>query len=201
MNKHDFTLLQIDTIRELTNIGGGNAATSISKLIQKPVNMEVPTIEIINYNHVYEEIMTADTLVDAVMMRMLGDAEGINLFLTEPEVSKRLILMMLPDDMKDKLNKELEKSVLMELVNIIVSSYLNAISKMIDANLFSSVPSYSEDMFGAILISAYIESEQYDENIMIIKNEFMYLGEKIESSLYFIPKPGVLQQLFTILGV
>jgi chemotaxis protein CheC len=56
-------------------------------------------------------------------------------------------------------------------------------------------------MFGAILSSVYIESEQYDENIMIIKNEFFYLGERIESSLYFVPKPNILEKLFKKIGV
>ncbi|RBP70132.1 chemotaxis protein CheC [Alkalibaculum bacchi] len=200
MNKDNYTLLQIDTIKELANVGGGNAATSISQLIGKPVSMEVPTIEILNYNNVFNKIMPEDTLIDAIMMRMLGDAEGIYLFVTRPEASKALIQMMLPDFIKEK-NEELNHSTLKELVNIVVSSYLNAISKMVNVNLISSVPSLSEDMFGAILSSAYIESEQYDENIMIIKNEFLYQGERIESSLYFIPKPGVLKKLFKILGV
>jgi chemotaxis protein CheC len=200
LNKDNYTLLQIDTIKELANVGGGNAATSISQLIGKPVSMEVPIIEILNYNNVFKEIMSEDTLIDAIMMKMLGDAEGIYLFVTRPEASKALIQMMLPDLIKEE-NEELNHSTLKELVNIVVSSYLNAISKMVNVNLISSVPSLSEDMFGAILSSAYIESEQYDENIMIIKNEFLYQGKRIESSLYFIPKPGVLKKLFKILGV
>lgn len=200
MNKDDYTLLQIDTIKELANVGGGNAATSISQLINKPVTMEVPTIKILNYSQVFEKIMSEDTMVHATMMRMLGDAEGIYLFVTRPEASEALVHMMLSDFINDE-NKELHDSALKELVNIVVSSYLNAVSKMVHVNLISSVPLLSEDMFGAILSSAYIESEQYDENIMIIKNEFLYQGERIESSLYFIPKPGVLKSLFTLLGI
>ena len=80
MNKENYTWLQLDFLKELVNIGGGNAATSISQLINKPVNMEVPTIEILDYNQVYEDIMAEDKVVNAVIMRMLGDAEGVFIY-------------------------------------------------------------------------------------------------------------------------
>ncbi|MPW24760.1 chemotaxis protein CheC [Alkalibaculum sp. M08DMB] len=199
LNKDDYTVLQLDIIKELANVGGGNAATSISQLISKRVDMTVPTIDVLNYNEIYEKIMPDDEMVNAVIMRMFGDAEGIFLFITTDDASIKLIDMMLPDDFK--LTEEIGASAIKELVNIIVTSYLNAISKMMSINLISSVPSYTVDMFGAILSSAYMESEQYDENVMIIKNQFIYQGDKIESALYFVPKPGVLSNLFKIIGV
>jgi len=199
LNKGEFTPLQIDLIKELANIGGGNAATSLSQLINKPTSMTVPTIEILNYNEVYKEIMAEETIVDAVLMKMLGDAEGLFLFVNSEESSQHLVEMMVDENIE--LTEQIYISAIKELVNIIVSSFLNAVSKMVDVSLISSVPVHVKDMFGAILSSVYIETGQYDENIMIIKNEFLYLGEKIESSLYFVPKPGVLKSLFQIIGV
>lgn len=199
MNKDNFTPLQLDLIKELANIGGGNAATSLSQLINKPTRMTVPTIEILDYNQVYKSMMAEETLVDAVIMKMLGDAEGLFLFVNTRESSYNLIKMMLDDHME--ITDELFSSALTELVNILVSSFLNAVSKMIDVNLISSVPLYIQDMFGAILSSVYIESGQYDENVMIVKNEFFHQGNKIESALYFVPKPKVLESLFKTIGV
>ncbi|WP_249323150.1 chemotaxis protein CheC [Wansuia hejianensis] len=199
MNKGKFTDLQIDIIKELVNIGGGNAATSISQLISKPVNMTVPIIEILDYNQVYENIMMEDQMVNAVVTRMLGDAEGIFLFIVNDETADNLANMMMPEGIEQTM--EIRDSAIKELVNTLVSSFLNATSKEIGRSLISSVPLLTKDMFGAILSSVYIESGQYDEDIMIIKNEFSYLGEKIESSLYFVPNPGVLEKLFKIIGV
>ncbi len=199
MSDGKYTWLQMDFLKELVNIGGGNAATSISQLIDKPVNMEVPTIEILKYDQVYEDIMAEDKIVNGVIMRMLGDAEGVFLYIIDDTACEKLSDMMLPENIP--LTDELKDSVIKELVNILVSSFLNAISKMIGANLISSVPMFITDMFGAILSSVYIESGQYDESIMIIKNEFFYLGERIESSLYLVPRPGVLEKLFNKIGV
>lgn len=195
----NYTTLQLDFIKELINIGGGNAATSISHLIKKPVNMAVPTIELLSYNEVYEKTIAEDIMVNAVVIRMLGDAEGIFLFVSTPESSNNLIDMMIPSE--TVITEELSDSAIKELVNILVGSFLNAISQIVKINLISSEPFAAEEMFGAILSSVYIESEQYEDNIMIIKNEFFYQGDRINSSLYFVPKPGVLANIFKIIGV
>lgn len=199
MNKNEYSPIQLDVIKELANVGGGNAATSISQLVDKFINMSVPTIDILDYNEVFSEIMAEDQMVIAVTLRMIGDANGNFLFVCTEENAEKLVKMMLPQGME--LSHELEYSAVCELVNIVVTSYLNAISKMLDINLISSVPAIAVDMFGAILSSAYMESEQFDENVMIIKNEFIYEGDKVDSSLYFIPRPGVLDSLFKLIGV
>lgn len=199
MSSFEYSPIELDVIKELANIGGGNAASSISQLINKPVAMTVPVVEIISYDELFAEVMEADTLVDSVCMKMTGSGEGDFLFITEEEATEKIIDMIIPDGVE--ITDEIKTSALKELVNILVTSYLNAVAKLIDKNLISSIPIYVRDMFGAILSSVYIDSEQYDENVIIIKNEFLYEGNKMESSLYFVPRPGVLQKLFRLLGI
>lgn len=194
-----YTSLEIDCLREVANIGGGNAATSLSKLLDKRIDMTVPIIEVLSYDEVYRDIMAEDKIVNSVIMNMLGDGEGIFVFVASIEATDLLAKMMMQSE--EDMSEEIKNSALVELVNITVSSFLNAVSKMIDANIITSIPIQITDMFGAVLSSVYMESEQYDENIMIIKNEFSYNGKKIETSLYFVPRPGVLEKLFKILGV
>ena len=143
--------------------------------------------------------MSEETKVNAILMRMMGNAKGYFLFVATDEDSDQLINMMVPEGIP--LDDEIKVSALKELVNILVSSYLNALTKLVNTNLISSVPLYTQDMFGAILSSVYMEAEEYDENIMIMKNEFHYQEEDIEGSLYFIPEPGVLDSLFNKIGV
>ena len=199
MNNDKYTSMQLDFIKELANVGGGNAATSISQLIKKPVNMTLPIIDLIDYEELYETTMAEDTVVNAVIMKMFGDAEGTFLFVTSDGSLNDLINMMMPNGIV--LTDELSQSGIKELVNILVTSFVNAISKLVNINIISSVPVLTMEMFGAILSGVYMESEQYDENIMIIKNEFLYNGDIIQGTLYFVPKPGVLTSLFEIIGI
>lgn len=199
MEENKYTALEIDCLREVVNIGGGNAATSLSKLMDKPINMRVPIIEVLSYEQVYKDIMAEDEVVNTVIMNMIGDGEGTFLFVASISTMDNVAKMMMNSE--EEMSDEIKNSAFLELVNITVSSFLNAISKMMDVNLITSIPLQITDMFGSILSSVYMETEYYDENIMIIKNEFLYNGNKIESSLYFVPRPGVLEKLFKILGV
>lgn len=197
--KSNYSAIELDVLKEIINIGGGHAATSLSQLIDKPVHMTVPVIEMMDYAAVFEQIMPEETVIKAIIVRMMGDAEGVFLFTVDQQSSKDLVTMMLPAD--TSYSEAMADSALQELVNILVNSFLNAVMKLMDRNLITSVPIMIEDMFGAIMSSAYMEQSQYDDSIMIIKNEFYYLGDRLESSLYFIPKPGIIEKMLKALTV
>lgn len=195
----EFSTVQLDALKEVINIGGGNAATSLSQLINKPVNMTVPTIEVMAYEDMFEQVMSEDTMIDAVLTKMFGQAEGVFLLVGLEEDMKHLASIMLPEN--SETNPEMIDSALKELANILVNSFLNAVTKLLDINLLTSIPLLTRDMFGAIVSSVYMESGQYDDTILILKNEFYYMGERMEAALYFVPTPGVLDKLFSVLGV
>ena len=191
--------MELDVLKEVINIGGGHAATSLSQLIENPVQMTVPVIEMMEYADVYEQIMPEEAVIKAIIIKMMGDAEGVFLFTVDQQVSETIVAMMLPEN--TPYSEAMANSALQELVNILANSFLNAVMKLMDANLITSVPIIIEDMFGAIMSSVYLEQSQYDDSIMIIKNEFYYLGDRLESSLYFVPKPGIIEKMLKALTV
>lgn len=191
--------LQIDFLKELTNIGGGNAATSLSQLLNRPIDMEVPDVKLLSYNKVFSNIKSEDEQVVAVSMRALGDAPGSFLFILNLEEANTLVRIMTSNNYE--INDEIGESALKEIVNIIVSSYVNALSRLLQLSLVSSVPLLAKDMFGAILSTTYIELGQIDESILIIKNQFIENNRKINLELYFIPVPGVLEKIFRKIGI
>ncbi|MFL2125357.1 chemotaxis protein CheC [Marinilactibacillus psychrotolerans] len=196
----DGHLFRLDALQEIINIGGGNAATSLSKLIERKVEMEVPTLEIMEYDQIYQKIRKEDEVVKAVLMNLIGDREyGVFLFVANPANAEKLAQLITPAEVE--LTDELIDSAVNEIVNIIVHSFMTAIMKIIDIKMVSSVPIMAEDMFGSIISSVYMEQEQYDQQILIIKNEYYSLGHKIEGSLYFVPRPGVLELLLQQLGL
>lgn len=193
-----YNALELDALKEIVNIGGGNAATSISQLIEKPVHMTVPVIEALSYDEVFAHIMAEDTVVKAILTRILGDANGVFLFVGRQEDLTGVAKMMLPTE---EVSEELIDSALKELVNIVVNAFLNAVTKLLDLELMSSVPLLTEDLFGSIVSSVYLEQGQYNDTILIIKLEFYYQGNRIESSLYYVPQPGSIEKLLNSLGM
>lgn len=185
-------------LKEIINVGGGNAATSLSMLIKKPVKMDVPTLELMEYEEVYQSILADDKEVKVVIMQLLG-GEGSFLFVASPEDVEELSALMFQEDII--ITDELADSAVKELVNILVNSFLNASMQMVEMNLIASVPIMAHDLFGSILSSIYLEHGQYDSTIVIMQNEFWSEGDKIDGSLFFIPTPGFFEQLIEKISI
>lgn len=179
-------------LKEIISIGGGNAATSLSKLIEKPVRMDVPTLELMEYEEVYASILADDEEVKVVVMQLLG-GEGCFLFVASPADVDTLAKSMYKDEIER--TEALTDSAMKELVNILVNSFLNASMKVIQMDLIASVPLLIHDLFGSVLSSIYMEQGQFDSQIIIMHNEFWSMGDKIEGQLFFIPTPEFVNQL------
>lgn len=195
----DHSLLRFDALQEVVNIGGGHAATSLSKMIGRPVDMDVPFVELISYEEVYKNIQSDDTIVKAVLSELMGKKYGVFLFVIDPEDADKVAHMLLPD--QTDMSEELIDSALKELSNILFQSFLQAVVQLIDKPLIASLPVMTTDLFGSILSSVYMQQEQYSDELFIIKNNFYSLGHKIEGSLYFVPKPQALELLLIQLGI
>lgn len=184
--------LTSSALKEILNLGGANAATSLSQLIKKPVRMDVPTLELMEYIQVYQQILADDKEVKVVILKLIGD-EGAFLYVISPENAVELAEMMYPDS--TEITPYLIDSAMEELGNILVNSFLNAIMRVVNVNFITSVPLLRQDYFGSILSSVYLEEGIYDSTIFIMHNEFWSENEKIDGKLFFIPTPELMDDV------
>lgn len=184
--------LTSSALKEILNLGGANAATSLSRLIKKPVRMDVPTLELMEYIQVYQSILADDQEVKVVILKLIGD-EGAFLYVISPDNAIELAEMMYPDS--TEITPYLIDSAMEELGNILVNSFLNAIMRVVNVNLITSVPLLRQDYFGSILSSVYLEEGIYDSTIFIMHNEFWSENEKIDGKLFFIPTPELMDDV------
>ncbi len=191
---NNFSESEIDLLKEMINVGGGNVATSISEIFGKRVHMNVPFINQFTYEQVFQTVMPAEKFVKAVQIQVVGDLEGQFLFILDESGISRLDQAYKEILKKDK---KLANSAVTELANILVNQFLNAIIQLFDLSAQSLVPILAEDMFGSLLSSAYLEEFQYDDLVWIFKNEFWIEEQKWESALYFVPHSGNLEKLIT----
>lgn len=199
MDYSSLTGIQLDALREVSNIGAGNGATALSQLLNKKIDMTVPSVNIINFSDFYSCI-PAEKVVIGILVRVLGDAPGNILFIFEEEEAENIVNILTGEE--NNLNGEMAKSVLCEIGNIISASYMNAISNLTNLRLIPSVPAVAHDMLSAILTSTFIETAQFSENVLEITT--MLLGEKSEKiggDFYYIPMPGSLEKILNSIGV
>lgn len=199
MDYKDLTPMQLDALSEVSNIGAGNAATALSQLLNKKVDMTVPSIKIVPFESVFSQINEEDVVV-GIIVRVLGDTPGNILFMFKKETALSIVESLVGG--KTDSIDEMGNSVLCEVGNIISSSYMNAISRFTNLVIMPSVPAVAYDMSGAILSTTFIESGQFDDNVMDFETEFIQdNSNKIGGHFYYIPMPGSLEKILNSLGL
>lgn len=194
-----YSNIQLDALKEVMNIGGGKAATTISQMVGSVIRMRVPEVNILSYDELYQQVMADDQEVYAVLSSIHGDLKGAMLFVITDPAAKEISSLMMGTD--QGVTEEIKVSAVSELTNIVSSSFLTSIGGMLEKKLRPEVPVSSFDMFGAVISSAYMEFEQFGDEIMVIRNEFTYDSNYLEASLYFIPELGVIDKMIKSLGV
>ncbi|MCG4571605.1 chemotaxis protein CheC [Clostridium cochlearium] len=194
----NLTPLQIDALKEVGNIGTGNAATALSQLLNRKIDMSVPNINIVSFDEIFHGI-GEEEIVYGVLVRVLGDTPGNILFVFEKDTANNII-EILTGKIETELS-ELGKSVIEELGNIVSASYMNAIARFTNLTIIPSVPAVAYDMLGAILSTTFIESGQFDDYVLDIETVFLEDDSEIKGHFYYIPMPGSLEKILNSLGV
>ena len=197
----DLNSMQIDVLREIGNIGAGNAATALSKMISKRVDMDVPKVNISEFKNVSEILGGADTVVLGIYFKVTGDINGSIMFILDKKSAKLLVnLVMDRNEIGDTLD-EMEYSALQEVGNILAGSYLSSLSLLTGLNLNISVPSLALDMAGAILSVPIILFGQVGDKVMLIETDFQEGVQHVKGNFFLIPDEDSFEILLKSLGV
>ena len=198
MDYSSLNMIQLDALKEVSNIGAGNAATALSMLLNKKIDMSVPSVNVVRLEEVVE--LSGEAEVSSAIVRVLGDIAGNILLVFEDDTANRIVGKLLGDTSCS--NNEMKESVLCEIANIISASYMNSIAQLTHLTILPSVPAATHDMLGAILTTTFIESNQYDEYILDIETIFLDdTEENIGGHFYYIPMPGSLEKILKSIGI
>lgn len=192
---------QMDVLKEIGNIGAGHAATALSKLIDKQVDMNVPDARFVPFDQIANSLGGEEQVVAAVYLRVLGDVPGNMFFVVSLDSSKRLLKSLLGLHVKTDVFTELEISALTEIGNILAGSYLSSLSDFTRLKMHPTVPALAIDMAGAILSFGLVEYGQMGEQALFIDTTFWDGVKEVEGHFFFIPDPDSVSKIFEALGV
>lgn len=194
-------LLQMSAIREITNIGLGHAITALNTMTQRPFNMSVPSAQSVALTQIPELLGSEETYV-GICMQVDGDVPGYMAFLFPWASASELWAAMLgsaPESPESV--SEYEASALIEVGNIINSSFLNAISLMTSFEMHSTPPSLAIDMSISILESVVTEASLDDHVALAIETDIFDSETHSGGMFVFIPTLEGLESLFRALGI
>lgn len=191
----------IDVLREIGNIGAGNAATSLANMINKKVDMKVPVVSLLEFGEVPEILGGAENVVVGIFFKFEGDITGSIMFVLEQSSALNLVNLLMPMDTKEF--DELTTSALKEIGNILAGAYIASLSGLTNLNVKISVPAMCVDMAGAILSVPAIEFGLMADQVMIIKNEFVeeMTSDSVDGYFFLIPDIDSYDRLLGSLGV
>jgi len=197
--------MQLDALREVGNIGAGNAATALSKVVGKRVKMEVPLVKILPLKDVPDWLGGPEKEVLGVYLTMSGAANGHILFVMTIEDALKIMNILLGDLTPSREQvldmDEIARSAMEEIGNILSSSYLSALADFTGLRLNHSVPALAIDMAGAIVDVILIEISKRGDYALLIETEFVEEENKIKGYFMLIPDTGSLKIILQAIGV
>ena len=198
----DMDGFELDVLKEIGSIGSGNAATALSQMLSMKIRMSLPQVKILDYNKAIRELGGAETIVMGVLVQISGELNGLILYLQDLNFIKKVVKNLIQQDIEDyeDLN-DLEMSALLEIGNIMISSYINAISSLTGISINLSVPVTSINMLGAIMSVPMIEYGYETDKLMTIGGTFMCDGDEVYSNLILLLDIKSLDYLLKKLGV
>ncbi|MFC6331145.1 chemotaxis protein CheC [Paenibacillus septentrionalis] len=202
-NFNRFKAFEIDVLKEVGNIGAGNAATALSTLLNKPIDMSVPSVRLLPFEEVAERVGGSEQIVIAVFLRVEGDAPGNMFFIMQEHYALQLMKQLLPNEhLDDGTYSELEMSTLCEIGNILAGSYLSSLADFTKLQLQPSVPVVAQDMAGAILSFGLMQYGEMGDSALLIETSFLEdYQNALEGHFFLIPDPNSFETIFRALGV
>ena len=201
-NYDELSSMQIDTLREIGSIGTGNAATALSDMLHRKINITLPEVRIMGYNEAIEWIGGPEEITAGVLVKLSGQVNGIMLSVQPLDFVNLALESMLNETVEDYSQlSEMENSVLVEMGNIMISTFINAMSGLAGLDINVTVPAFTVDMQGAILAVPMAEYGGQSDYIMTIGGNFVCDGKEVPCRLLLSPDIRSLNLLLRKLGV
>ncbi|MCW3015792.1 MAG: CheY-P-specific phosphatase CheC [Solirubrobacterales bacterium] len=191
-----YTETQLDALRELANIGSGQAAAALSTMLGHPVDISVPTA-------------VAMALADAVAAA--GDPEEARFGILVPVVGefRAAVVLLVPEQDAAQLcsvyglepASQDGASFLGEIGNILGTSYINVLAQMAGMEMEPAPPQVVHDLLGAIIASVLLAHGNDVDMALVLDSTLQVEGRPCELSFLLIPAGGGVHDLLGRIGV
>ncbi|ADU30734.1 chemotaxis protein CheC [Evansella cellulosilytica] len=198
----------LDVLKEVGNIGAAHAATALSKLLNKTIDMHVPAVRVVPFHEISEFVGGDEAVVASIFLRIQGEVTGSLFFMLPVNEASILIRHLTKDASFDFSTNEVPEmgiSAFNEMGNILAGSYLSALSDFTSLNLQPTPPAFAVDMTVAILSHGLIEISPIADYAIFIDTKISEKDEQnvtqTQGHFFLLPDPDSFGKIFKSLGV
>ncbi len=179
--------MYFDVLKEIGNIGAGNATTAVATMLNMKINMQVPNVKLMAVQELNTAIGSEEEQIVGIYQSVSKDIDGSIMFLLKMDTARYLVSRLMGREPNyQKGFDEMDLSAIKEIGNIFASSYVSALSALTNLKIALSIPYIAVDMAGAILSIPAIQFGQYGDNALLIETSF---GSEVMLDGYFILLP------------
>jgi len=196
------TFEQIDALKELGNIGAAHAATTLSAMLNTPIDMNIPEIHVIDLSRVHEHI--SDDTAALVLFQINGEVgDGGYLLLHVPvESAKRLVNVMLGEGDVSREMNEMDRSALLEIGNIMISSFLDSTATLLNTVMLPSPPDLVIDMpHAAFEVIVSTKMDPATNEIVLFQTQLTSQEHALEGNIILLPTSTMLDDIIRKLEI
>ena len=189
--------MQFDVLKELGNIGAGNATTALSSMLNTKVDMNVPKVDLLSFEELHEIMGGAETIVVGILVTLDEDIKGMMMFMMKTKSAFGLVDILFGRPV----GTTPEDAELDEMGNIISGAYISSLSSMTNLTINQSIPYLSIDMAGAILSVPAIEFGKLGDKALLIESQFMEDDNDVTGYFILTPTIDSYNKILTSLGL
>jgi chemotaxis protein CheC len=194
--------MQFDVLKEIGNIGAGNATTALSTMINGKIDMDVPIVDLLEFKELPEMIGGAENIVVGILITLEGEINGMMMFIMDTTSAFNLVNILMGKSLSQFEDfSEMELSALQEIGNIIAGAYLSSLSTLTNIRIDASIPYMSIDMAGAILSVPAIEFGKMGDKALLIETQFCKDDSDVKGFFILIPTLESYNIILTSLGL
>lgn len=187
INLDNINNMQFDVLKEIGNIGAGNATTALSTMINSKVDMNVPKVDLLDIKQLPDMLGGAEEIVVGILITLEGQINGMMMFMMDQISACRIVDILMGKSAALEEFTEMEYSALREIGNIIAGAYLSSLSTLTGIKINASIPYMSIDMAGAILSVPAIEFGKVGDKALIIETQFTKDDSDVNGYFILIP--------------
>ena len=194
--------MHLDVLKEIGNIGSGNAASALSTLLNCETDISVPKVQLLNFDDAINFLGGPEKIAIGMLVNLTGAISGMMLYVVQHSCASKMTSAIFGSEIEDISNmNEMESSFIAEVGNIMSASYINAIASLTNMEIDISVPQMCVDMVGAILSVPAVHFAQVGNKVLFIDDSFVIGGCEVQSNMILVPEMASLEMLFNKLGV
>jgi len=194
------TELQLDALRELGNIGASHSATSLSQMVDSPIDITVPAIAMERIGGI--PTIVGDVKVVGLLLEIReGDRSLGQLYNLFPEKSALNIVdrMMGQPLGTTAAIDEMGQSAIMEVANILTSAFCDAMADFLGITVLPSPPRFVCDMADSIVQNTLVEFSLVSDDVIVFRTDLLDRERNYEGYVILFPNPEMLERMLAIL--